>query len=216
MSYKYLTKKEIKLIRSEISSLIAKLVSDLKKRDKISTQFILIGSGARNMITYNNDENIIDFDYNLKIFKWQNKVPLSLNTKEKGLLKKIITENMNDIFKTFKINGVHDSTSAITTKPFKFKDKKISVDLAIICENDKGIYHLSHKKTGNTHHDEYKFELIRDVDKQYKKQINELKRGHKWNKVRDEYLKLKDKYKNDDIASISIYIQAIANVYNWN
>lgn len=219
MSYQYLTKKEIKSIRQKNSKSIADLVSNLKKHENISAQFILIGSGARNMITINNQNNIIDFDYNLKIVKWKNISNLkTINKNEKESLKGIIMENMNKVFKKFNLSYVNDSTSVITTKPFELENKNIKVDLAIICEdNENKIYRLIHEKTGNTHNDEYKFEQIKDIDEKYKEKIISLKKLGKWSEVRAEYLKLKDVYSKDNSnnkRSISIYSEAIANVYN--
>lgn len=53
------------------------------------------------MITINNENNIIDFDYNLKIFRWGNNELTSietLNTKQKSLLKQKIMDAMNEVF----------------------------------------------------------------------------------------------------------------------
>lgn len=222
MSYRYLTKKEIKPVRSIISGLITKLVSDLKREEKISSQFMLIGSGARNMITINNEKNIIDFDYNLKILRWGNNKLTSidtLNTKQKSLLKQKIMDAMNKVFYKWNLKYVSDSTSVITTKPFEVERQKIFIDLAIIYENDDRIYRLIHDKKGNTN-DEYRFEEVKNIDKKYKDKIRDLKQNHKWNNVRDEYLKLKDinsklKAKNQsDKQSISIYAEAISNISN--
>lgn len=216
MSYKYLTKREIKPIRSKLYVLLAKLVTILKNKEEISAQCILVGSGARNMITSDNNENIIDFDYNLKIFKWKDKRitrACVLSTKNKAILKQKVMDIMNEVFHELNLEYVQDSTSVITTKAFVLEAKNVSVDLAIICEDDTGyIYRLVHTKNCNKN-DEYRFEQIKDIDEKYKEKIHWLKKNHKWDKVRVKYLKLKNEYGRKK-QSISIYAEAIANVYN--
>ena len=69
--YHYFTDKEyLKRAKNSCAKLLNALTQELLD-EGISSQFFLVGRGARNMVTQNNNESI-DFDYNLYIQKCDN------------------------------------------------------------------------------------------------------------------------------------------------
>lgn len=112
-------------------------------------------------------------------------------------------------------NKLEDSTSVITIKVADRKNSKIirSCDFAIIYYIDdnpnNGYMYLKNLKNGK-----YKFEFrklsIKIADKL--RFIEEYEDG--WNRVRDEYIKLKNGNNDINKKSFSLYLESVNNVYN--
>ena len=99
----------------------------------ISSQFILVGSGARNMVTQN-AHNPIDFDYNLCIQKCE-------NINDCRTIKEIVRTVFNKVLKANNLSDCEDSTSSLTTKPIYFTDNseiQFSMDICIITRDNNG------------------------------------------------------------------------------
>lgn len=110
----------------------------------IQDQFsdFLVGSGAKNMVTQNENESI-DFDYNLNIIScpdWE----------EPRSIKESVRKAMNRIMTNEGLGTVDDSTSCLTTKTISFKDSpenKWSIDLCIVTKDSDGNWQrLIHEK----------------------------------------------------------------------
>jgi len=102
----------LKKAQNICSSILNDLTSELLKHD-ISSQFFLVGSGARNMVTQNNEEPI-DFDYNLYIQK-------TVNIKDEKELKETVRKVFNIVLKKHGWADCQDSTSSLTTEKRHFK-----------------------------------------------------------------------------------------------
>lgn len=211
--YHYVEDKNfIKKAQKKCSEIIKDLEVSLRENEDINTQFFLIGSGARNMVTQNGNKPI-DFDYNLNIISCEN-----INNC-KGI-KETVRIAFNKVLESYELSDCDDSTSSLTTKPLYLEDDqdiKFSIDLCIVTkdENDKW-YRLKHKKTGNSYNDQY-FWNEAPSSNNVKKKANEIKKINKWLDVRDTYLNKKNMYmsRNDrDHPSFICYIEAVNEVYN--
>lgn len=201
----------LKKAQSYCSELLTDLTLELLEKD-ISSQFFLVGSGARNMVTQNGNEPI-DFDYNLYIQKCND-----INNCQ--FIKETVRKAFNKVLRTYNLSDCDDSTSSLTTKPIYFKDKpkiQFSIDLCIVAQNDKRAwFRLIHEKTGYTSNDRY-FWNEAPNSKNIKMKSSEIKDAGKWQFVRDEYIELKNAYlqKNDyNHPSFICYIESVNNIYN--
>lgn len=185
---------------------------DLLLKEGISTQFILVGSGARKMVTQN-ENGSIDFDYNLLIQKCN-------DINDCRYLKETTRKALNKIMKKNGLCDVEDSTSALSSKCVYFKDKpniKFSMDLCIITQDNKGNWQrLIHEKTGFTNSDKYFWNQVPNSSELSQKAIT-LKENNLWEEVRQCYLNKKNLYlkRNDNNhPSFVCYIEAVNEVYN--
>lgn len=194
----------------------AKMLNDLvvKLRAKgINSQFFLVGSGGRNMVTQN-ENGPFDFDYNLNILS----CPDWNNAKK---IKETVRKCFNKLMSTNGLDDVEDSTSSLSSKSIYFKNepnKKFSIDLCIVRKNNGGKWErLIHEKTGYSYNDKYYWNIA-----PYSEQYNEKAKAIKeipgwWEVVRGQYLKIKNHYltSNDyNHPSFICYIEAVNNVYN--
>ena len=135
--YDFVEDKEfLKRAQNFCSKFMKKLEEELREKD-INTQFFLVGSGARNMVTQNADEPI-DFDYNLNIISVNGSNDID-DWQEKEIKHSVIVA-ANKIMKSFSLPDVDDSTSSITTN-FKEPNKRgMSLDLFISMDSkDSGV-----------------------------------------------------------------------------
>ena len=108
--YHYVEDKEfLKRAQRVCSNLVAELEEELRE-EGINSQFFLIGSGAKNMVTQNEEESI-DFDYNLNI--------LSCNDfRDCKAIKEMVRRTFNKVLRNNDLPDCDDSTSSLTTKKF--------------------------------------------------------------------------------------------------
>jgi hypothetical protein len=201
----------LKKAQNICSSILNDLTSELLKHD-ISSQFFLVGSGARNMVTQNNEEPI-DFDYNLYIQK-------TVNIKDEKELKETVRKVFNIVLKKHGWADCQDSTSSLTTEKRHFKvgnQTEFSIDVCIVAKgSNDSWYRLIHQKTGYTYTDKY-FWNEAPHSKDIKAKVDKIKDVGYWQLVRNEYLKIKNLYlsRNDhDHPSFICYIEAVNNIYN--
>ncbi len=209
--FHYVEDKEFLRRAQSFCSKIVKEVEAECRRDGLNSQVFLIGSGARNMVTQN-ENGSIDFDYNLNV--------LSCNDWENGKgIKELVRKAFNRVMQKNKLHDVEDSGSSLTTKPICFKDNpriEFSIDLAIVTMNDGGIWErLIHDKTGFMSYDKYYWNRVQNSTEMWEK-ARALKREGYWNIVRKQYLMIKDTYlrRNEHHPSFVCYIEAVNNVYN--
>ncbi len=187
--------------------------SDLKELVKlllekgISTQYILVGIGARNLVTQNGNGSI-DFDYNLLIQKCD-------DIYDCRFLKETIRKCLNTIMKKQGLRDIQDSTSSLTTYPINFKDEpnlKFSMDVCIVMKDINGDWHrLIHKKTGIVKNDRYYWNKAPHSGKSSVK-AKHLKDKNLWEEVRKCYLDKKNMYlkqRDDNHPSFICYIEAV-------
>lgn len=177
----------------------------------ISSQFLLVGSGGRNMVTQNADSPI-DFDYNLHIQKCE-------NINDCRAIKETVRKVFNKVLRDNKLPDCEDSTSSLTTKSIYFTDNPkilFSMDICIIFADNNGSWHrLIHKKTGCVSADTYYWNKAPN-SRQIKEKADSIKENGYWQTVREEYLKIKNLYlrKNTEHPSFICYIEAVNNIYN--
>ncbi len=217
--YHYVTDKElISKMRQLGGNLLQDLCHTLKEDYDMGTTFSLIGSGQRKLIMQNGNETI-DLDYNLKIVRYDNYADLRT-------IKQNVINAFNAVAPKYQLGNCKDSTSVITTGEIRVlirKNTTFKFDIAIILEENDGSHsRLIHEKGINSYYDCYRWEKAPN-SKNIAKKVSCIKRNNKWNKVREQYENIKNKYlsQNDhNHPSFVCYIEAVNNVYNsrkhWN
>lgn len=203
--YEFVSKKEYGPFRTETEKIINH-VQKLLKKEGITFQYRLVGSGKRHLITKIKNGNAgYDFDYNLILnnhYDWDPKI-------------------RNDIFNAFQIainktafNKIENSTSVITIK-------KASGDKIIVGSDFSVIYYP------NDNSDSYKYIRynkdekqnftweIRSCSKNNDEKLKWLQRNYNniWNEIRNEYLKLKNADKLNKHSFI-LYHEAVNNIFD--
>ncbi len=211
--YHYLDDKEFLHKMRSLSGEIMQLVCHYLKEDyDIGSNFYLVGSGARNLILQNED-NPVDLDYNLEIIRCE-------DFEDCRFLKESARKTFNKVLREYRLDDCDDSTSSLTSKLIQFNSgnkTEFSIDICITVRDDKdNYYRLIHDKTGWTQNDRY-FWNIAPHSKDLKKKAEHIKKYGKWELVREQYLRIKNRYlsANDhDHPSFVCYAEAVNNVYN--
>ena len=211
--YHYLDDKEFLHRMRSLSGEIMQLLCHYLKEDyDIGANFYLVGSGARNFILQN-ENRPIDLDYNLEIVRCE-------DYDDCRHLKECCRKTFNKVLREYKLHDCEDSTSSLTSKLIQFNSgnsTEFSIDVCITTRDVKDNYHrLIHDKTGWTLNDRY-FWNMAPHSKGLKEKVDFIKKNGKWELVRVQYIRIKNKYltRNDDEhPSFVCYIEAVSNVYN--
>lgn len=212
--YHYVQDKDfLRKAQSDSSRMLKRVEELLRKEYKINSQFFLVGSGARNMVTQNENESI-DFDYNLNIIScpdWE----------EPRSIKESVRKAMNRIMTNEGLGTVDDSTSCLTTKTISFKDSpenKWSIDLCIVTKDSGGNWQrLIHEKTGFAQYDRYFWNTTPNSEDYSYKAAKIKECPGWWNEVRNSYLRIKNHYLQSydyNHPSFVCYIEAVNEIYN--
>lgn len=190
---------------------IAIAIQDQVREDGISCQIFLIGSGARNLVTANNNEPF-DFDFNLNILKYD-------NWRDGRKIKETVRKAANKVMSEYGLNDFQDSTSSLTSTVICFRNKpnlKFSIDIGIVTKDNNGQWHrLIHKKTGYTIIDNYYWNEVKHSD-DIRNKVTILKKNNHWEDVRQRYLDIKNKYLKDNDnnhPSFVCYIEAVNEMF---
>lgn len=202
----------LKRAQKTCSGLMAELKDKLRENG-VNSQFFLVGSGARNMVTQNEQEPI-DFDYNLSIISCE-------DINDCKAIKELVREAFNKVLRNNGLNDCDDSTSSLTTKKIYFTDYSLaefSIDVCIVTRDKNGNwFRLKHDKGYNSYYDKYYWNESSNSDK-YSEKAKAIKSVPGWwEVVRKHYLDIKNDYlkKNDyNHPSFVCYIQAVNDVYN--
>lgn len=211
--YNYVTDKQlISSMRSGYGDIMQDLCHALKEEYDIGATFTLVGSGARNLILQNANEPI-DLDYNLKIIRID-------DYEDCFYIKECVRKAFNIVLNKRGWADCEDSKSSLTTEKRYFpriSDTEFSMDVCIVCEDEDGNFNrLIHEKTGFIWTDEYYWNMApnsRDI----KFKVDYIKSNGKWELVREQYKKIKNKYltqNGHNHPSFICYIEAVNNVYN--
>ena len=207
--YKYVKdKKFLKRMRMVCSDLINQLVQQINKEGVLFVESNLIGSGAKNLETQNENEPI-DLDYNLVILD-----AISVDINDCKSIKECVRKTFNKILKKNGWGDCKDSTSALTTEKRRFNDGNqtlFSIDLAIIGEDANGWYRLIHDKQQSR----YYWNMGQNT-KNLLSKVERIKETGKWEKVRTSYLCKKNMYLSrgdKQHPSFNCYIEAVNEVY---
>ena len=209
--YHFIEDKQDLTRAQSLATEIAMAIQDQVREDGISCQIFLIGSGARNLVTVNNNEPF-DFDFNLNVLKYD-------NWGDGRTIKETIRKSANKIMEEYGLNDFQDSTSSLTSSEIYFKDQpdlRFSIDIGIVTKGNNGLWNrLIHEKTGFSITDKYYWNEVRNskglVDK-----ATFLKKNNHWEDVRQRYLDIKNKYlrANDyNHPSFVCYIEAVNEIY---
>lgn len=216
--YEYLKDKDKEFLgnmRRVCSDLINKLVQLINSENVMHVKANLIGSGARNLETQNNNEPV-DLDYNLVIVETND-----VDINDCRTIKEYVRDRFNIVLNNNGWGDCKDSTSALTTEKRHFTNgnqTEFSIDLAIIAVSEDGWYRLIHEKTGFSSLDRYFWNQGKD-SKGLDKKVFWIKKNHLWEAVIDTYLEKKNQYltRNDyNYSSFNCYIEAVNEVYYAN
>lgn len=212
--YHYIQDKEfLKRLRGACGDIVNQLVQSINNDSVMTVEACLVGSGAKNLITQNEDEPI-DLDYNLCIVNTE-----SINIRNGYEIKEYVRKQFN---KVLYINGwgdCQDSTSVFTTEERVFKrgnQTAFSIDLAITCKYHNNWQRLIHQKTGFVNLDRYYWNEVQDSGRLEEK-VRALKYENLWGEVRTAYLDKKNLYlrRNDyNHPSFVIYVETVNQIYN--
>jgi len=211
--YQLVNESEARKYRRECSSVLTEARAILKEKD-ISCQFILVGSGARNLIT-RNDKGPYNLDYNLEIIKAPENI-----WKDLHLLKETILTALNKA-NGFDFTEARDSTSVLTCLlQFKNEPKiEFSFDVAIVARNNDGtLCRLIHNKKqfmfGSC--GQYTWNEVPNSHNVGEK-AQEIKNAGEWERVRLRYVEKKNFYlSNFDFnhPSFIVYVETVNEIYN--
>lgn len=145
--YHWVEDKEfLKRMKNLCSGIINELVQLINNEEALEVEAHLVGSGAKNLITQNEEEPI-DLDYNLCILSCN-----EFNINDGKSIKEYIRKCFNKVLKRNGWGDCQDSKSALTTerRVFNIGNKTpFSIDLCIVTEDGDRWWRLIHKKTMN-------------------------------------------------------------------
>ncbi|WP_290095484.1 hypothetical protein [Bacteroides acidifaciens] len=217
--YHYIQDKEfLKRLKGTCSDIVNQLVQSINNDSVMTVKACLVGSGAKNLITQNENEPI-DLDYNLCIVSTK-----SINMLDSRAIKEYIRKQFNKVLSSNGWGDCQDSTSAFTTEKRVFKkgnQTAFKIDIAITCKYLNNWQRLIHQKTGLVILDGYYWNEVKDSGRLEEK-VRALKSEDLWDEVRDTYLEKKNFYlcKNDhNHPSFIVYVETVNQIYNkyfWN
>ena len=205
--FDFVTDAEISEYRSYCSGVLTELRDKLYEYD-INTQFVLVGSGARNMVMRDGN-GPFDLDYNLRIIDMPEDY-----WKAPGNLKNLVRNTLNSIVRNTWFSDGKDSTSVITALLQSGTNTLFKFDLAIIGDNGNGnLCRLIHDK----HSFPERF-FWNEVPNSHniKAKVNAIKQAKKWLEVREKYKDLKNLYlsRHDyNHPSFICYIEAVNAIH---
>ena len=207
--YEFVEKRIADRYRSDCSATLKKVQAVLLEEYDINTQFTLVGSGARNLITRDGN-GPFDLDYNIIILDMPDEYWQNLHK-----LKETIRCVFNGVEKNKWFTDGKDSKSVITAL-LHFNDTpdiEFSFDIAILSKNKNEHYQrLIHDKWLNRF---YWNEVPNSA--KVRKRADILKHNGLWGEVRNTYLAKKNYYliyRDTSHSSFVIYVETINEVYN--
>lgn len=217
--YHYVDDKEfLQQMRAISGGLMQSLCHYLKEDHDIGANFYLVGSGARNLILQNAGQPV-DLDYNLEIVRCE-------DFEDCRYLKECARKAFNKALRERHLPDCEDSTSSLTSKQICPRcgcfilpplSKRFSIDICITVRDEAdNHYRLIHKKTGFVSSDEYYWNKA-PQSRQLKKKADYIKKHGKWELVREQYLRIKNRYltlNDPNHPSFVCYAEAVNNVYN--
>ena len=215
--YHYITDKDfLKRMRALCSGIINQLVQRINNDSVMTVEAHLVGSGAKNLETQNENEPI-DLDYNLCILSTEEELDIN----DCRSIKEYIRKQFNAVLSANGWDDCEDSKSALSTKLRYFtkgNPTAFSIDVAIVAEGDNKWFRLIHDKTGFIACDRYYWNEAPHSNGLSMKVVK-LKENNFWKDVRDTYLDKKNMYlrrQDQNHPSFNVYIEAVNEVYYKN
>lgn len=206
--YDFVTDAEIKPYRTYCTKVLTDLRELLHDEQEIKTEFYLVGSGAKNLVTRDGN-GPFDLDYNLRILEMPNRYWNDLK-----LLKDTVRDTLNRIVKDTLFSDGHDSTSVITSNLVlkNAPQKEFSFDVAILAKMENGnLCRLIHNKRNGL------FTWCEvPASKKLGSKATALKQHGWWEDVRETYLDKKNMYlrrRDYDHPSFVVYVETINEIY---
>lgn len=177
----------------------------LKAEYNLDSDFYLVGSGLKNLVTQNENEPF-DLDYNLEIYN------LADPNKNAEWLKNTLMQFLNGILENTPFSDCQDSTAVITSRWKSQNGLFFSFDIAILVENTNGYFcRLIYDKNWNRF---YWTEVPNSKDVYDRMDI--IKENGYWQEVRETYLNKKNMYlqrMDRNHPSFNIFVETINEVY---
>ncbi|MDD4291049.1 MAG: hypothetical protein PHX51_02255 [Clostridia bacterium] len=212
--YDFVDSAEIKPYKSFCAKTMEQLRDTLREENDINSQFYLIGSGAKNLVTQNENEPY-DLDYNLLILTAPQEYWNDLKR-----LKDEVRNTLNQIVGKTLFSDGQDSTSVITSKLHFTENEGVefSFDIGILAENKNGnLCRLIHEKNRYGFTNQDRFYWNECPSSHNVKEIADILKEHNlWEEVRQTYLDKKNMYlrRNDrDHPSFVVYVETVNEVY---
>lgn len=180
--YHYIKDKDfLKSLKMTCSDIVNQLVQSINNDSVMTVKACLVGSGAKNLITQNENE-IIDLDYNICILKLKCS---KININNGRDIKEYIRKKFNKVLNVNGLSDCQDSTSVLTTKKLSFDQgnkTQFKIDIAITYKT-KEWHKLIHKKIGFVANDRYYWNAIPDSSK-LEKRVKCIKSNDLWRSER--------------------------------
>ena len=212
--FRFVSTRTVKRYKSYCADILNQLKMALLNNYGIITDIELIGSGAKNLVTKNENEPF-DLDYNIIINSFDDDYNPN-NSMDLRELKDLIRNELNRILQEDYFKDAQDSKSVLTARRFFTDDpekKEFSFDIAILAKNKVGNYcRLIHEKGL---FDRFYWNEVPSSHDVYEKS-NELKEYGWWQDVRERYLDLKNMYhqrRDYTHPSFVVYVEAVNQIY---
>lgn len=204
--YHYVRNSIVKPWRSFTADKMNRVKQMLKAEYNLDSDFYLVGSGAKNLVTQNENEPF-DLDWNLEVYN------LAEPTKNAGWLKNTVMDFLNELMEDTPFSNCQDSTAVITSRWTTEEGLKFSFDIAILVENSNGTFcRMIHDKFMNR----YYWTEVPDSKDVYDRK-DKLKENGWWQEIRDTYLEKKNMYlrriDRDNHPSFNIFVETINEVW---
>lgn len=199
--YKFANKLEVKKLTKWCEDILHLVQNEV--RDYFTFDIRLIGSGDKKLVTQNGDE-AFDLDYN--IILQRDKKNLLNNPRQ---IKDIFISRFNKILQPeiSDYEYASDSTSVITLKLVQNGDLQFSFDVAILVENNDGVFYrlTNDKKSGRCIWNEVAH------SRDYLEKFQQIKAQGDWEDFKERYLELKNYHllKGDKRKSFSVFLETL-------
>lgn len=206
-SFSYVSKAELKPAKEQIEKIIKDLHAALRK-EGITFEDKLIGSGGKNLVTYVVGGNTgFDFDYNFVIQKDADLDPKTLRL--------LFVQKLGEVVSNSDFKSVSNGNQSFTIKVVDKKNSTIKhgCDFAIVNEYIDNQNNYRQQILVQYANNLYNWQ-DKPISINYTSKISNLKANGLWNEVRMEYLKLKNNNRDEGKKSYTLYYEAVNNVYS--
>lgn len=205
-NFKYVDINVYKPEKEELIEIIKKVQDEV--RDSFTFEYVFVGSSTRKMISCDYTQNVgYDFDVDIRVNNEDNYSENEIKIK--------LMDGFDEVNQETKYGNCKDSTRVFTIKVVDADSKSIhhACDFAVIKDcNDGQKQYIHHNKKSKTYTWEYKSQGYYELPEKEKW----IKGNKLWANVRSEYIDNKNKNKDINKHSSSIYAETINNVANNN
>lgn len=202
----YVKNSTVKPYRSFSADKMNQVKQMLKAEYNLDSDFYLVGSGAKNLVTQNEKEPF-DLDWNLEVYN------LNEPTKNAEWLKNTVMNFLNKILENTPFKNCQDSTAVITSRWVSKEGLEFSFDIAILVRNSVGTFcRMIHDKYLNR----YYWNEVPNSNEVYEK-MDKLKENGWWDDIRETYLNKKNMYlkrgDRENHPSFNVFVETINEVW---